>query len=194
MLARMALEPERSTAGGLPLPADAELSPETRSILARMPPLNVFRAVAAVPAALRPFLQLGGALLGGEHLTAAERELAILRVAHRTHASYERHQHEQLGRLAGLSDAEIAATADVDEEVLSDDQRLICRASDEITASVRLSDETLADLRARWGDDGARELILLVGYYNMVSRFLESARVPIEDADHLGDGFRRRSG
>jgi hypothetical protein len=33
---------------------------------------------------------------------------------------------------------------------------------------------------------------MLVGYYNMVSRFLESVRVPLEDADHLGEGFRPR--
>jgi AhpD family alkylhydroperoxidase len=177
---------------GLPLPSDGELSPEARSILERMPPLNVFRAVAALPATLRPFLQLGGALLGGEHLTAAERELAILRVAHLTDSSYERHQHEQLARIAGLSEAEIAATAGVEADVLSADQRLICRATDEITTQVRLSDEMLADVRARWGDGGARELIMLVGYYNMVSRFLESARVPLEDADHLGEGFRPR--
>jgi alkylhydroperoxidase family enzyme len=189
MLADVTPDGERSTTGGLPLPTDAELAPEARSILARMPPLNVFRAIAALPAALRPFLQLGGALLGGEHLTAAERELAILRVAHLTHASYERHQHEQLARIAGLSEAEIAATADAEPDALSDDQRLICRATDEITTLVRLSDEALAEVRARWSDDGARELILLVGYYNMVSRFLESARVPIEDADHLAEGF-----
>ena len=41
------------------------------------------------------------------------------------------------------------------------------------------------------GDSGARELILVVAYYNMVSRFLESARVPLEGHDLLGEGFGR---
>ena len=50
---------------------------------------------------------------------------------------------------------------------------------------MRLSDEALALVRERWGDAGAAELILTVGYYNMVSRFLESARVPIEATDLL---------
>jgi hypothetical protein len=31
------------------------------------------------------------------------------------------------------------------------------------------------------------ELILTVGYYNMVSRFLESARVPLETSEILTD-------
>lgn len=34
---------------------------------------------------------------------------------------------------------------------------------------------------------GAAELILCCSYYNMVSRFLESARVPLEDAPLLAD-------
>jgi alkylhydroperoxidase family enzyme len=171
---------------GLPLPTDAELPADATRILGELPPLNVFRAVAGIPAALRPFLQLGGALLAGE--------LAILRVAHLTEAAYERHQHEQLARLAGLTQSEIdATTLEHPSRQLGPDHALICQATDEITASVRLADHTLALVRARWGDPGARELILVVAYYNMVSRFLESARVPLEDQDLLGQGFPRPS-
>ena len=180
------------TTDGLPLPTDAELDPDALALLQRLAPLNVFRAVAGLPAALRPFLQLGGALLNGAHLTAAERELAILRVAHLTDAGYERHQHEQLGRRAGLSEAQIEATLLADPSTALDEgDALICRVTDEITRSVRLTDEGLGLARERWGDGGARELILLVGYYNMVSRFLESARVPLEDEDLLTSGFGR---
>ena len=177
---------------GLPLPTDAELPADATRILGTLPPLNVFRAVARIPAALRPFLQLGGALLAGEHLTAAEREVAILRVAYLTEAPYERHQHEQLARLAGLTQSEIDATAlEHPAAQLGPDHALICRATDEITTSVRLADDTLALVRRRWQDPGARELILVVAYYNMVSRFLESARVPLENHDLLGEGFAR---
>jgi len=174
------------TADALPLPTDADLTPEAREILGVLPPLNVFRAVAALPASLRPFLELGGSLLGGAHLTPAERELAILRVAHVTRAAYERQQHEQLGRAVGLTEDEIDATTSARPgDVLSPDGALICRATDEITRDVRLSDEALALVRERWGDGGTAELILTVGYYNMVSRFLESARVPLEVTDLL---------
>jgi alkylhydroperoxidase family enzyme len=173
---------------GLPLPTDEDLPPEAREILAALPPLNVFRAVAGLPKSLRPFLQLGGSLLGGEHLEPGEREIAILRVAHVTNAPYERQQHEQLGRTVGLSEEEIAATAsDSPATALSADGALICRATDEITRDVRLSDEALALVRERWGDGGAAELILTISYYNMVSRFLESTRVPLETDELLAD-------
>jgi alkylhydroperoxidase family enzyme len=171
---------------GLPLPTDDELTPEAREVLQALPPLNVFRAVAALPASFRPFMELGGSILAGDHLTPAERELVILRVAHLTNAPYERQQHEQLARAVGIGEDEIEATASASPEAaLSADGALLCRAAGEITLDVRLSDRTLAEVRERWGDRGTAELVLTVGYYNMVSRFLESTRVPLEKEDLL---------
>jgi 4-carboxymuconolactone decarboxylase len=170
----------------LPLPRDEDLPPEAREMLSALPPLNVFRAVAALPASLRPFLELGGSILAGTALTPQQREIAILRVAHVTNAPYERQQHEQLARSLGMSGTEIGATASESPgDALSSDGALLCRATDEITRDVRLSDEALAMVRERFGDKGAAELILAVGYYNMVSRFLESTRVPLETDDLL---------
>ncbi|MFN8114423.1 MAG: carboxymuconolactone decarboxylase family protein [Solirubrobacterales bacterium] len=173
---------------GFPLPTDDELDPAAREVISNLPPLNVFRAVAALPASLRPFLELGASLLAGENLTPAQREVAILRVAHLTDAGYERQQHEQLAAAVGLSADEIEATASDDPgAALDEDGTLVCAAVDEITRDVRLSDATLARVRERWGDAGARELILTAAYYNMVSRYLESTRVPLEETNVLGE-------
>jgi alkylhydroperoxidase family enzyme len=181
----------------LPLPADEDLPDDVREVLASLPPLNVFRAVAGVPASFRPFMQLGGSLLGGPEIDARNREIAILAVARATNAAYERAQHEQLGRNVGIADEEIAAIRDGDAEaVLDEDGALAFRAATEISENVRLSDATLERLIERWGNAGAAELILCCSYYNMVSRFLESARVPLEDEELLGlsrpDQLRKR--
>lgn len=176
------------TAPGIPLPNDDQLTPDALEILNALPPLNIFRAVAALPTTLRPFLELGGSLRSGSNLTPVEREIAILRVAHVTQATYERHQHEQLARGLGMTAAEIAATTATNpEDLLAPDDALICRAADEITRDVRLSDDALTLVRERWGNNGATELILTIGFYNMVSRFLESSRVPLETGDLLTD-------
>jgi hypothetical protein len=53
--------------------------------------------------------------------------------------------------------------------------------ADEVSRDVRLSDDALEQILDRYGPREAAELILLVSYYNMVSRFLESTRVEIED-------------
>lgn len=170
----------------IPLPTDDELTPEHREILEKVPPLNVFRMVAGTRRGLRPFLQLGGAVLSSS-LDARRREIAVLRVAHATNAGYERAQHERLARNAGVTWREIEVIAS-EEPVssLDDESNLICRVADEVSRNVRLSDDALGQIIDRYGSREAAELILLVSYYNMVSRFLESTRVQLEGEPPTG--------
>jgi alkylhydroperoxidase family enzyme len=176
---------EDGTEKKIPLPTDDELPADVREVLANLPPLNVFRMVARTPESFRPFMRLGGSLLGYERIDARIRELAILRVAHVTQALYEWTQHEQLGRNVGLTDAEIEAAKSEGVEGLGPEEALAWRVADEITRDVRLSDETLAELLERYDPEQACSLILCVSYYNMVSRFLESTRVEIEPEELL---------
>jgi len=165
----------------IPLPSDDELDPEHREMLANLPPLNVFRMVAGAPRAVRPFMALGRAVLSTA-LDARRREMAVLRVAHATRAPYEWAQHEQLARNVGVTEEEIKAIGGKDAVTSPDEEvDLICRVADEVSRDVRLSDEALEQIINRYGPREAAELILLVSYYNMVSRFLESTRVEVED-------------
>jgi AhpD family alkylhydroperoxidase len=165
----------------IPLPSDDELEPKHREMLAGLPPLNVFRMVAGAPRAVRPFMALGAAVLSSA-LDARRREIAVLRVAQATNARYEWAQHEQLARNSGVTVAEIRAIG-TEQPVssLDDEGNLICRVADEVSRDVRLSDDALEQTIERYGPREATELILLVSYYNMVSRFLESTRVELED-------------
>src|SRR5258708_39776507 len=136
--------------------------------------------VAGAPRAFRPCLELGGAVLSSA-LDARRREIAVLRVAHAPHAPYEWAQHEQLARNVGVTDEEIEAIATENPVTSLDEEcNLICRVADEVSRDVRLSDEALEQTIDRYGPREAAELILLVSYYNMVSRFLESTRVEVE--------------
>jgi AhpD family alkylhydroperoxidase len=170
----------------IPLPANDELTPEHRELLGKVPALNVFRMVAGTRRGLRPFLQLGQAVLSSS-LDARRREIAVLRVAHATDAGYEWAQHERLGRNAGLTDQEINAIA-TEEPVSSLDEEgnLICRVADEVSRNVRLSDNALEQVIDRYGPREAADVIMLVSYYNMVSRFLESTRVELEGEPPAG--------
>lgn len=165
----------------IPLPTDEELCSEHLQTLAKLPPLNVFRMVAGAPRAFGPFMALGGAVLSGA-LDAKRREIVVLRVARATGADYEWAQHEQLARNVGVSEREIEAIAgEQPVSSLGEEHNLLCRVADEISRRVRLSDEALEQIITRYGPREASELILLVSYYNMVSRILESTRVEIED-------------
>jgi len=79
--------------GPIALPSDEQLTDEVRETLANLPPLNVFRMLGHAPASFRPFLELGGSILGNQDFDARLREIAILRVATVTGAGYEWAQH-----------------------------------------------------------------------------------------------------
>ena len=165
----------------VPLPDESTLAPEVRERLAKLPPLNVFRMMANVPASFQPLIDFAMSLLLRGEFDPRKREIAVLRVAHVTRANYEWVQHVRVGKSVGLTDEEIAKIA-VDGPVttLDAEGNLLCRAADEISRDVRLSDEALAALLERYGVRQATELILCASYFNMLSRFLESTRVELE--------------
>jgi 4-carboxymuconolactone decarboxylase len=170
----------------VPLPNDGELKPEIHELLATLPPLNIFRMLAQAPANLKPFVDYGMSLLFQTEFDPRKREIAILRVAHVTRARYEWHQHVTLARRVGVTDEEIAKVA-VEGPVRSFDEEgnLLCRVADEISRDVRLSDEALSAILARYGRRKAIELILVCSHFNMVSRILESTRVDVEPENVL---------
>jgi len=151
---------------------DKALLPKT------VPPLNVFRMVAHTQS-VGPFIDLARSILAGGKLDPKLRELAVLRVAHVAGSAYAFGQHVALAKMLGVPEADIAATT-ADPIVLDDTKWLVCRVADEITLDVRISDDTLAELVARFGEEQAVELILCCSYFNMVARFLESTRVPLD--------------
>src|SRR4029453_3280653 len=155
--------PSHAHPPAIPLPTDDELPVEVRDAIANLPALNIFRMLGRLPESFRPFLQLGGSLLGDPNIDPRIREIAILRVAHATGAAYEWAQHEQLGRSVGVTDDEIQAVrSDEPEASLDSEAALVCRVADEISRDVRLSDEALELLLERYEIEQACSLILCV--------------------------------
>jgi 4-carboxymuconolactone decarboxylase len=165
----------------IPLPSDAELSPEILATLQTLPSLNVFRMMANAPASFRPLIDLALSILLQSEFDRRKREIAVLRVAHVTRSPYEWAQHVIVAKSVGVTDDEMAKIAiDGAVSALDAESNLLCRVADEISRDVRLSDDALAALTERYGVRQATELILCCSYFNMVSRFLESTRVELE--------------
>jgi len=131
---------------------------------------------------VRGFAQLGGAILGRAELDARLRELAILRVAQGSPATYEWQQHVPMARACGATGDEIAALerGDADAACFGERERILLRFTDELLAGARVSDGTLGEMRASFSDRELCEAILTVGYYMMVARFLETTGVDLE--------------
>ena len=172
----------------IPLPDDESLSPEIREILAATPPLNVFRMFANAPASFKSINDFARSVLLESEFDPKKREIAVLRVAHVTRSVYEWTQHVTVAKMTGVTDDEIKIIAAEDPVTSLDEEgNLLCHVADEISRDVRLGDEALSLILDRYGVRGATELILCVSYFNMVSRFLESTRVELENKDVLGD-------
>jgi alkylhydroperoxidase family enzyme len=152
-----------------PLPADGDQRQ-----------LNIFRTLARNKPLYKGFLALGGHLLGGSGLPAREREIVILRTGFRAGSEYEYGQHTRIGRDAGLSDAEIARLADAGDGEWNDDDAALVAMVDELCADDVVSDATWARLSGRWDEEQLLELVVLAGYYRLVSGLLNSVGVALE--------------
>lgn len=165
----------------IPLPDIDKLDPEIRKLVESFP-MNVFRVAANAPASLKGLVELAQSILFKSAFDARKREIAVLRVAHVTKATYEWTHHVKVAQHLKITDDEINIIQKEDPVASLDEEgNFLCRVADEISRDVRLSDDALSEVLERYGVQGATELILCVSYFNFLSRFLESTRVELED-------------
>lgn len=151
-------------------------------VYAKTPPLNIFRMLGHSGELIDGFSRLGTQILNFTSLDPVLREIAIIRVGVLSGASYEVFQHERIGRRIGMSDALIAAIREGPGAPAFDAaQREVMAFTDDVVANVRASDATFAPLLARLGPKALQELTITIGYYMLVSRFLETFDVDIEE-------------
>ncbi len=139
-------------------------------------------AVASEPV-FKAVSTIGSAFIGGSDLPAKLREIAILRVGYLSNAPYETFQHEALGRFVGLTDQQIDAVraGDAGAADLNEVERAVLVFVDDLVKNVRASDTTLAGVRKHLSDTQVVDLIMVSGFYMMISRFLETTGVEIDE-------------
>jgi alkylhydroperoxidase family enzyme len=174
----------------LPYPDPAALSETNRALLKTLPPLNIFAMLAGSGPSFAPFMALINAYLNNGILDAELRELVILRVGHLCNSAYELHQHKRVSRVLGLSEPRIAATKDaLPSPHFSDAENAALALADDLTANVKGRADLVETARAHLGDAGTQELIIIIGVYLLVCRFLETLEIEIEDKDIEGSGL-----
>ncbi len=144
------------------------------------PALNIFNTLAHNRPLMKQFMAFGGHLLQEGEIDARSRELIILRVGWNCGAEYEFAQHMVIGRAAGVSDAEIQKITDRDDRGWSVQDLALLDASDELCSENSVSDATWNALASRFNESQLLELLLLVGFYRMVSGMLNGVGVALE--------------
>jgi hypothetical protein len=104
-------------------------------------------------------------------------------------APYEWQANTQMARNIGLSSKEIdAAATDGPVTGINPEYVLVCQATDELSKTGTLRDETLSELLDKYGDTISRKIVLMIAWFNLLSRFLNGCRVPLETTDKIGTG------
>ena len=183
---------DRPTSPRIPVNAEpderaAELLQQT--LLRDGQPINIFGTLAHHPALMKQFNRMRGQLLRRGLVPGREREIVVLRVGANARSRYEFGQHVLIGRDEGLTADEIdairtgVANADTSgpNHGWSEDDLALLAMADDLHADDCVSDETFAALRRRWDDAELVELFVLAGFYRLVSGFLNSAGVELED-------------
>ncbi len=142
--------------------------------------LNIFRALSHSPEAMRRFMKLGSYVLGEGRLDARLRELAILRAGWECRSPYEFSQHIAFGRRVGLSDAQIRGVGAPHTGLFEPREMAVLAYAGELSSASSVSDAAYGAVAAFLDDEEMVELTLTIGYYNMVSRFLNAMQVNID--------------
>jgi 4-carboxymuconolactone decarboxylase len=172
----------------LPLIERDQLPADLATLVAGRPALNLYRVLPwSVPTA-RGFLALGRAILNESALDPQLRELAILRVGALSRAAYEVHQHRRVAASVGLSPDKIAAAVqERDEQCLAPFERELLQFVDAVVWQVKAPRHLYDAVAPRLGASGICELLHTIGFYMLVSRFLENLEVDIEQTDVLSE-------
>jgi alkylhydroperoxidase family enzyme len=162
---------------------DVSAMPEPlQRALGDQPPLNIFRALANAPRAARGFLGLGGALLRRGELDPQLRELVIVRVGLISGAAYEVHQHRHLARAVGVPQEKLdGLDGNLDDDTFTGHERDVLRFTDAVVTDVKAPDELYEPVASALSDGELCELLLVIGFYMLVSRVLENLEVEIEE-------------
>jgi alkylhydroperoxidase family enzyme len=146
-----------------------------------VPPLALFRTLAVNE---RVFLRvMAGGLLDRGSISLRDREIVIDRTCARCGSEYEWGVHVAFfAERVGLTTEQAAATygTAADAVALPERERLLIRLVDELHDRAQVSDELWKALGAEWTPEQLVELVVLAGFYHMISFVTNALAIPLE--------------
>jgi 4-carboxymuconolactone decarboxylase len=139
-----------------------------------------FNAMLLSPGVGMALQDLGAAIRYRTGLTDRAREIAVLALAALRSSDFEWYAHERVGRRAGLTDDELAALLRGEQPVsLSEAEQAVLRTTTALACAGDLDDEQFAHAEAVLGREQLAELVVLIGYYDLLALSLRVWRTPL---------------
>jgi alkylhydroperoxidase family enzyme len=167
-------------------PLEPPFAPDIQAALDRImppgaPPLVLFTTLARNPRVFQRFM--AGGLLDKGAIDLRDREIVIGRATARCGSEYEWGVHVAFfAAAAGLSPAQVHATVrgGAGDPAWSRRQTLLIRLVDSLHDTAIVGDALWSDLRDAYSEEQLLELIVLTGFYHMVSFVTNALRLPLE--------------
>ncbi|HIJ56171.1 MAG TPA: carboxymuconolactone decarboxylase family protein [Deltaproteobacteria bacterium] len=123
-------------------------------------------------------------------LPPQSRELAILVVAAEWEAEYEWWAHEKIGKAVGLEEGIIASIKEGKKPLFKDsDQAVVYDFTRELIKTRDVSDSMYHRAIEALGEAVVVELVILIGYYTLISMTMNVFRVPLPEGDETPIGI-----
>ena len=160
-----------------------DLAPALAEELAKRPQANIYRMLANGGSAALGYLKLGGALRFDGALDPMARELVILRTGALCGAAYELDHHEPIARDIGMAEDKIHAAVHEGPEAAAFDafEAALLRFTDEVVRDGKASEAAFAALAEHYGPEELIETTLLIGFYMLTSRFLQTFDMDLDE-------------
>ena len=144
--------------------------------------INIYRLMLHSPALANAWFDLNQAVRYGTEIDGQSRELAVIRVAILNDVEYVQQAHGPAYALKeGLTPAQVTAIANWQtSDLFSASQRALLAYTDAMTRDIDVAGEIFAELRRHFSERQAVELSMLIGAYNMLTRFLKALKVDPE--------------
>ena len=170
----------------VPLVRPEDMTPEQRAQYDRFPS-NLTRGLLLAEQRLAGALPATANALRTSGLDPKLREGVILRVAALSDSPFERMQHLGEARKAGWTEAEIGAIEAGDRSGVLGAFTPILAFVDECVADVRASDATFAAVAAALPPREIATVLILVGHYMTVARFIANLGIELDPAPSAWD-------
>jgi len=144
--------------------------------------INIYRLMLHSPALANAWFDLNQAVRYGTEIDGQSRELAVIRVAILNGVEYVQRAHGPAYALKeGLTPEQIAALSDWRaSQLFNAQQRALLAYTDAITEKIEVTDDVFNNARKHFSERQIVELTMLIGAYNMLTRFLKALKVDPE--------------
>jgi 4-carboxymuconolactone decarboxylase len=146
--------------------------------------INIYRLMLHSPALANAWFDLNQAVRYGTQIDGQSRELAVIRVAILNEVEYVERAHGPAYALKeGLTPEQVTAVANWQpSKLFTNQQRALLAYTDAMTREISVTDAIFDEVRKHFTERQTVELTMLIGAYNMLTRFLKALKVDPEPA------------